>query len=113
MEILLSLLGKLPVFALLLLAAIATVAGDYFGKLWSVDLRHAYFWIGFVLYALAGLFYFPTLLRDGLITTSIVWTILATAGFLIIGLLIFKEQLTLLQWIGVGFGIVAIILINW
>lgn len=112
MEQFITLVSKFPVIILITLAALTTVAGDYFGKLWSVNLNYAHFWIGLVFYLLAGFFYFPSLLRGNLISTSIAWTVLATAGFLIVGFVIFHEELSMLQWLGVGFGVVAILLLN-
>lgn len=112
MEQFIALVSKFPVVILITLAALTTIAGDYFGKLWSVNLNHANFFIGLIFYLLAGLFYFPSLLRGNLISTSIAWTVLATAGFLIVGFVIFHEELSTLQWLGVSFGVIAIFLLN-
>jgi len=113
MDFYLAIANKIPVFVLLVLAAAATIAGDYVGKLWSLNLKPWTFWFAFTLYALTALFYFPTLLREGLIVTSILWTVLATVGFLAVGVLIFHEHLTLLQWFGVGLGVVSVIILSW
>lgn len=112
MEQFIALLSKFPIIILITLAALTTVAGDYFGKLRSVNLSPWAFWAGFILYAVTAFFYFPTLLREGLIVTAILWTVLSTVGFFLVGYYIFGEELSTLQWLGVGFGVVAIFLLN-
>lgn len=108
MEAYLALASKVPIILLITIAALTTIGGDYLGKLWSVNLQPWAFWAGFALYALTTFFYFPTLLREGLIVTSILWTVLATVGFLIIGYFVFGENLSTTQWIGVGLGVLAV-----
>jgi multidrug transporter EmrE-like cation transporter len=107
MQFIIELLKGVPVFMSLTLAALATIAGDYAGKLWSVHQQPWVFMVAMVLYAMSGLFFLPTLLKEGLVVTSLIWTILTVIGFLIIGTLIFHEQLTTIQWAGVGLGWVS------
>lgn len=56
-------------------------------------------------------FYIPTLLSKGLVLTSIIWSLLSIIGFLLIGLVVFKEILTSMQIIGVSLGIIALIIL--
>lgn len=108
----LDLLKQLPVGVALSLAATVTVAGDYFGKLWSIEQKPWIFCLAILLYASSGILYIPTLLKEGLIITSLIWTILTITGFLAVGVLIFHEQLTPVQWAGVAFGVLAIVLLS-
>jgi len=62
--------------------------------------------------AFSGFFFIPTLLREGLVVTSVIWSILSIIGFLAVGILIFKETLTILQIVGVIFGILALIILK-
>lgn len=103
---------RVPVGVWLTASAIAVVAGDYAAKRWSLDRGGLLFWSAVVCYGLASQFYLPTLLRHGLITTSIVWVILSTAGFLILGTIVFHEHLRHHQWLGVIFGVVSILLLS-
>ncbi len=102
----------MPVFLLLLLAVCMNIAGDYAGKFWSVHQKPWIFLIAFGLYALAGLLYLPSLLKEGLIVTSLIWTILTVVGFVLVGLLIFHEHLTTMQLLGVGLGVAAVVLLS-
>ncbi len=103
---------KLPLIVLILLSASSVVFGDYLAKSWSISQRNFLFVGAFVAYGLSSVFYIPTLLREGLIITSLLWVIISTLGFLLIGLILFREHLTMGQWVGVGFGIVALIILS-
>lgn len=107
-----GLFAKVPVLLLLVLSATSVVVGDYFGKKWSIEQRSMWYAIAFLGYAGSSLFYLPTLLREGLVTTSIVWSLLSIIGFLFIGLVVFHEKLNGLQTIGVGFGVIALIILS-
>jgi small multidrug resistance pump len=113
MNIILSVLTKLPTWALIALAACAVVVGDIAAKTWSVSRGEAWYWAALVAYACSGLFYVPTLLRDGLVVTSVLWTIGSIVGFLFVGLVLFKETLSSLQMLGVAFGIISVLLLSW
>jgi len=99
---------KIPLILWLLGSAAAVVAGDYFAKKWSVDRGALLFWVSVGLYALASQLYLPTLLKEGLIVTSILWTVLSSVGFIILGITVFHETLSIWQWLGVGFGFVSL-----
>ena len=112
MKFLLDIFSKVPVTVLLLISALFVIAGDFFAKYWSVHRGWLLFVIAFITYSLSGFFYIPTLLREGLVVTALMWTLLATIGFVLIGLLIFKESLTPLQIIGVITGIISLMILN-
>ena len=111
MHIYVALLSKLPVFALILLASASVIAGDYFAKTWSVDQKPLWGILALLGYFGSGFFYLPTLLREGLVVTSVLWSLVSIIGFLIIGLVIFKESLDAVQTVGVAFGIVALVIL--
>jgi multidrug transporter EmrE-like cation transporter len=112
METYLSLVNKIPVSMLLVMSAIAVISGDYFAKYWSVTKNHTFFILAILFYGLSAPFYVPTLLRQGLVITSIIWSLLAIVGFLIIGLFFFKETLTFFQWFGVMLGLGALVVLT-
>ena len=107
-----TLLGSIPVIGLILLASLSVVMGDYAAKAWSVSQKPSLLFLAFLGYFLSGFFYIPTLLREGLIVTSVIWAIISTVGFLLIGFVIFKEQLSFLQIIAVIIGIISIIMLS-
>lgn len=112
MQTIIEFFNKIPVWVLITLAATSVIIGDVFGKYWSQNRRLSFLILTLVFYACSGLFYTPTLLRKGLIVTSIAWTIMATVGFLIVGAIMFKEHLTGFQIAGTALGTVAIILLS-
>lgn len=113
MQTFLSLASKIPVLVLLGIGVAFVVAGDVFAKLWSFHPdKSLLFWITVVAYGLSSFFYIPTLLREGLVITSILWSLLGFVGFLVVGLIFFKEHLTLIQTIGVGLGIVSLVILS-
>jgi multidrug transporter EmrE-like cation transporter len=107
-----SFLGDIPVVGLILLASGSVIAGDYSAKAWSVNGHGLYLLFAFLGYFFSAFFYTPTLLREGLIVTSVLWVLLSTIGFLLIGLVIFKETLSSLQIVAVVLGIIAIVLLT-
>lgn len=111
MQTYIALLSKLPVFALVLLASASVIAGDYFAKTWSIEQRPVLGFLALLGYFGSGFFYLPTLLREGLVITSVLWSLVSIIGFLVIGLVIFKESLDTLQTVGVVFGVVALIIL--
>jgi multidrug transporter EmrE-like cation transporter len=107
-----TLLAKLPIWLLLALSAAGVVSGDYFAKSWSLNQRGWVYGLAIAGYAVSALFYIPTLLREGLVITSVIWVVLSTIGFLVVGILIFHETLTPLQWVGVGLGIASLLILT-
>ncbi|TAK03821.1 hypothetical protein EPO34_01520 [Patescibacteria group bacterium] len=107
-----TLARTMPVMVLLLLSAGSVIAGDYFGKLWSQKPSPALFAVALGWYLLSGFFYLPTLQREGLVITSVIWTVISTTGFLVIGLLLFNESLSPIQMAGVALGVVSLILLS-
>jgi multidrug transporter EmrE-like cation transporter len=107
-----ALLSKIPLFGLLLLSASCVVAGDFFVKYWSLHQKPLYLLLTFFFYMGSAFFYAPTLLKAGLVTTSIIWSLLGIIGFLVIGLLVFGETLTTLQIVGVVLGGISMIILS-
>ena len=105
-------LQKIPNALLLVLAAICVISGDYCAKAWSVNQKPMFLVLAFLGYFMSGFFYIPTLLRQGLVITSLIWSLLSIIGFLVIGLVIFKEQLSVVHSIGVFFGVIALLLLS-
>jgi len=97
---------------LIVFAAAAVITGDYFAKAWSVNGSGIYLLFAFFGYFFSGFFYIPTLLREGLIVTSVTWLVLSTAGFLIIGALVFKETLSPVQIFAIILGILSISILS-
>lgn len=99
-------------YALIALSACGVILGDYSAKTWSIDHRTLWLVLAFVGYFFSAFFYIPSLLKEGLVVTSLLWDLLSMIGFIIIGLAIFKESFTPLQAVGAVLGIVALIILS-
>jgi multidrug transporter EmrE-like cation transporter len=99
---------------LILMAAVSVIVGDYAAKAWSFShgQREWYLLLAFAGYFFSGFFYVPSLLREGLIITSVLWVLLSAVRFLVIGIVIFKETLSLTQTVGVILGIISVLLLT-
>lgn len=105
-------LKSLPTSVLISLSILGVVLGDIFGKEWSLTNNHWYLFAAVVGSLLSGLFYYPILFKQGLVTSSIIWTVLSIVAFILIGFLMYHEVLTPLQIAGCVLGVVAIILLS-
>ena len=103
---------KFPIIVLILLSASSVVFGDYLAKSWSLSQRSWLFLGAFIAYGLSSIFYVPTLLRESLIITSILWVLISTLWFLLVGLVLFRENLTTEQWIRAAFGVIALVILS-
>lgn len=103
--------GAFPPMALVVIAALAVIIGDYAAKVWSTGGSPQYLLFAFLGYLLSAFFYIPSLLKEGLIITSVVWSILSISGFLVVGYVIFKEPLSTLQMFAVALGVCSIFLL--
>jgi multidrug transporter EmrE-like cation transporter len=105
-------LSRVPALGLVLLAAVSVILGDYGAKAWSEEGRGLYLAMGFIGYFFSAFFYIPSLLKEDLIITSVLWVLLSTIGFLVIGAVIFKEVLSPVQIGAVVLGIVSICILT-
>ena|SRR5258708_38867688 len=103
-----SIIEQLPSLFLIILAACFTILGDYFGKTWSINHKQIFFLLAILGYAASGLIYTPVLLKQGLVISSVIWSISTILGFIFIGLILFHESLNTIQAVGVILGIVSL-----
>jgi len=99
-------------YLLIALSACGVVLGDYSAKTWSIDREPLWLIFAFLGYFFSAFFYIPSLLKEGLVVTSLLWDLLSIIGFLFIGIVIFKENLTALQVVGAVLGTVALIILS-
>lgn len=112
MNIIVTTLQKLPLLLLLVLSAASVVTGDYFAKYWSIHTRNIFFVLALICYIGSSVFYIPTLLKEGLIVTSLIWSVLSIIGFLAVGFFVFKETLSTRETIGVILGVASLLILN-
>jgi len=99
---------------LLLIAAgvILEVIGDIFIKKWAIESRSILLLIGVSIYLIGSAFWIVSL-KYGFLSKAIsVFTILNLVLIVLAGVFMFKEDLSLINKIGIGFGIIGILLIE-
>jgi len=99
-------------FILVILAIIFEVAGDILLKKWAIDGKNIIFIMGFFVYFLAILFWAYSLKYELLSKAISVVTIINLIAVVLIGVLYFKEDLSLINKIGIALGAVSIALIE-
>ncbi|HVN26518.1 MAG TPA: hypothetical protein VMT99_02590 [Candidatus Paceibacterota bacterium] len=112
MDLFTDILPALPMWALIALSACGVILGDYSAKTWSVGREPLWLILAFAGYVASAFFYIPSLLKNGLVVTSLLWDLLSIAGFLFIGLIIFKESLSVTQTVGVVLGVIALVILS-
>ena len=87
--------------------------GEYFSKKYSNTHEFQYVIYAMIMYGCGTpLWLMAIKAKNHLVITSTTWTILALFFTYTIGFIIFKERISLINSIGLGFGIVGIILLN-
>lgn len=112
MQSLIDFFGKFSVTLLLTFSGLCVIIGDIFAKGWSENRQPYLYFLALTSYFASSFLYLPTLLRKGLVVTTLAWMIFAVVGFLLVGVLMYKETFTPIQIAGVILGIVALILLS-
>jgi len=99
-------------FILIFGAVVFETVADVLLKYWAISARSSFLVEGFVLYILAT-FVWAISLRYGYLSKAItVFTILNLIVIVLAGVFLFKEDLTLLNKIGIVLGLVSVILLQ-
>lgn len=112
MNFLVTYLQKLPPLVLVILAAVSVIAGDLFAKYWSINTKNTFYLLAVLFYIGSAIFYIPSLLNEGLVLTSMLWSLVSTVGLVVIGVVIFKETLSSVQIAGLVFGIISLAILS-
>jgi len=102
-----------PVLAIMLLAGV-NVLGDYFIKLSGIGpkyIKYFPFFVGMVVYALTAVGWFFVMKEMKLSTLGIFYSVTTAILLVIVGTLVFKEQLNTYSLIGIALGIASIIIL--
>jgi multidrug transporter EmrE-like cation transporter len=103
---------KLIFFGLILTATLFEVVGDIFFKKWTIDNNNLILIVGFVIYFVGTIFWAFSLKYEYLSKSISVLTILNLIAVALVGVLYFKEDLTLVNKIGIILGILSVALIE-
>lgn len=98
------------VFLLLFIVGIEYLSWWFFGK-HAENGKIIYLILGLLMYIIIGYAVSRVLYHKDMGTFNATWNVLSTIGVIILGILLFKEQITPIGVVGVVFGIISIILL--
>lgn len=104
--------SKYLFFGLILLAVLLEALGDIFVKKWSLENKNLFLLIGMVIYFAGGVFWMFSLKYEYLSKAISIFTVLNLVLIVLAGVILFKENLSLINKIGIGLGIISVILIE-
>ncbi len=88
------------------------ISGDIVFKKWTIENKTILMWIGFIIYSVGALFWAFSLKYEMLSKAISIFTILNLVIVSLIGIVIFKENLSVASKIGIVLGLVSIVLIE-
>jgi len=99
-------------FILIFGAVIFEVIADTLFKSWSLGGRNVFFWCGIGMYTI-GTFVWAYSLKFEFLSKAIsIFTILNLIAVVLIGMLYFKENLTIANKIGIVLGVASVVLLQ-
>jgi multidrug transporter EmrE-like cation transporter len=101
---------KFIFFGLIALAIAFEVVGDILFKKWSTDSKHILLYVGLLIYFIGTIFWAISLKYEYLSKAISVFTVLNLIIVVLVGVLYFKEDLSLINKVGIGLGILGVIL---
>ena len=99
-------------FILIILAAVLEVIGDIYLKKWAMESKNLLFIIGMALYIVGSVFWALSLKYEYLSKAVSVFFVLNMVILVLAGALLFKENLSLTNKIGITLAIISIVLIE-
>lgn len=101
---------KFIFFGLLILGVIFEVMGDIFWKKWTIENKLWFFVVGLIIYFIGSIFWAVTLKYEAMSKAIVIFTVLNSVILVGIGVFFFKENLSLVNKIGIGLGLISVIL---
>lgn len=103
---------KLTFFALIALAIIFEVTADIIFKQWSITKSNTLVSVGFIIYTIGTVFWIISLRYEGLAKAISLFTVLNLIIIAAVGIVLFKEHLSLVNKLGIALGIISVILLE-
>lgn len=101
----------IKVLGIISLIVILDIIAWWLLKKYHLTKQNSYLYMAIVVYAMMPLLIVKVLKYEGIGTTNMVWNIFSTTIVLLMGYFLFNETLTHYQFLGVMFGILAIVLL--
>ena len=103
---------KILFWTLTTLAVGLEIAGDIFFKKWTIENKPVLIWAGLAIYSIGTLFWALSLKYEMLSKAISIFTILNLVIVVLVGMIFFKENVSLVSKIGIVLGIISIVLIE-
>ncbi len=103
---------KYVFWGLIFLAVVLEVISDILFKKWAIDSKNIWLYVGLLIYLIGTICWAISLKYEFLSKAISVFTILNLVLVVLVGVLYFKENLSLINKIGIGLGIISVILIE-
>jgi multidrug transporter EmrE-like cation transporter len=103
---------KFIFFGLITLAVALEVVGDIFFKKWSINNKNILLYAGLLIYFIGTVFWAVSLKYEYLSKAISVFTVMNLIIIVLVGVLYFKEDLSLINKFGIGLGILSVVLIE-
>src|SRR3989344_4841571 len=100
---------KVLFYIFIFLGVLLEVGGDFFFKKWSIEHKTSILILGLLIYFSGAYFWAMSLRYEGLAKAVTIFTILNMILAVLLGVLYFNEELSLVNRLGVLLGIVSII----
>ena len=97
---------------LIFLAVLFEVCADVLFKYWSINSRGALLWSGIALYTIGTVIWAYSLKLEYLSKAITIFTVVNLIAVVVVGAMVFKENLSLVNKVGVLLGILSIILLQ-
>lgn len=103
---------KILFFAFIGIGVSLEILGDTLFKEWVIKNKNIFLLIGVFFYLVATFFWAMSLRYEFLSKAVCIYTLINMIAVVLVGVMFFKENLTLLNKLGIGLGALSIILIE-
>lgn len=103
---------KFIFIGLIAIAVVLEIASDILFKKWAMENKNIIFIIGLLIYTVGTIFWAISLKYEYLSKAISIFTLINLIVIVLVGVLYFKEDLSLINKIGIGLGILSVILIE-
>lgn len=111
--IFMTLIFSIPPLVWLIISALFFASGEYLSKSWALNPTLLKVVLTILAYAVSSLMWLPAIYqKNQLAIMGTIWLLLGTVATVAIGILVFREQLTLAQGFGLFFAIIGMILLS-
>lgn len=105
--------ARFTFFILIAAATLFEVAGDVLFKKWSLEHRAVWLTLGLVIYFVGTAFWAYSLKYELLSRAISIFTVVNLVAIVLVGVLFFNEELSIINKLGIALGVLSVILVEW